>query len=71
MVQTQFGTGEGTFKYDPVRVRKIFIKYIARGEKPMSMTYDSFFEKFIRKPFHPQYKRSYWLQMNNELFLIF
>jgi hypothetical protein len=42
MVQTQFGTGGGYFKYDPARVRKFFIKYIARGEKPMSMAYDPF-----------------------------
>jgi len=61
----------GYFKYDPTRVRNFFIKYIARGEKPMSMIYDLFFEKFIREYFHPQYKRSYWLQMNNELFSIF
>jgi hypothetical protein len=71
MVQTQFGTGGGYFKYDPARVRKIFIKYIARGEKSMSMAYDPFFEEFIRESFHPQYKNSYWLQMNNDLFLIF
>jgi hypothetical protein len=63
--------GGGYFKYDPARVRKFFIKYIARCEKPMSMAYDSFFDKFVRESFHPQYKRSYWLQMNNELFLIF
>jgi hypothetical protein len=33
------------------------IKYIARGEKPMSMAYDPFFEEFIRESFHPQYKK--------------
>jgi hypothetical protein len=37
----------------------------------MSMAYDPFFEKFFRESFHPQYKRFYWLQMNNELFSIF
>jgi hypothetical protein len=57
MVQTQFGTGGGYFKYDPARVRIFFIKYIARGEKPMSMAYDPIFEKFIRESFHPQYKK--------------
>jgi hypothetical protein len=71
MVQTQCSARGGYFKYDPVRVRNFFIKYIVRSEKPMSMVYDSFFEKIVSESFHLQCKSFYRLQMNNDLFLVF
>jgi hypothetical protein len=35
------------------------------------MAYDPFFEEFVRESLHPQYKKSYWKQMNDELFTSF
>jgi hypothetical protein len=35
------------------------------------MAYDPFIEEFVMESFHPQYKKSYWKQMNDELFTSF